>query len=339
MAVFLNSQDAASLLDLDDYIEAVESAYRQHGRGDATMLPRVRLDAKGVPGFLKMLPAALGEPGVAGVHVYSVSGVGTFTKLILLFDVPTGDLRAVIESDRLGWLVPGAASAVATKWLARKDARIMGILGSGRQARSQLLAVSRVRDLELVKVYSPTREHRDRFCSEMGDLVGCEVAPVAAAEWAVRGSEILSVATTSATPVFDGSWVEPGAHINAIGAHHPDRREIDTVCVQRSKLFVDSRERALQEEGGLLIPLTAGRLGPKAAFGELGEVIGGTREGRTEEGEITLFFSGAVSVEYASVAARLCEKAEKRGIGQELAAEKDPSVARSLYVKKRKKLG
>ena len=336
MVLFLSSQEVAPLLSMKDYIETIESAYKQMGQGGTTMLPRIKLDTSRKPGFLKILPASFSDLGVAGVHAYSVSGVGTFTKVIFLFDTNTGDLQAVIESDRIGWLVPGALSAVATKYLAKKEAKIMAIFGSGRQAKSQLPAVALVRDLELIKVYSPQKKHRDQYCEEMRDLLKLNVISVDSPEEALKGSDIVSTTSNSSTPVFDGNLIEQGAHINAIGAHDPDRRELDSVSVKRSKLVADSKDRVLKEEGEVLIPIKEGVINPDHIYGELGEVIAGRKKGRTDEKEITLFLSGAIGIEYVAIAARIYQIALKERIGQELHVGRDPAVPKSLYVKLRK---
>ncbi|MDP2906320.1 MAG: ornithine cyclodeaminase family protein, partial [Nanoarchaeota archaeon] len=334
--LFLSSQEIEPLLSMKDYIETIESAYQQMGQGGTTMLPRIKLDTSRKPGFLKILPASFSELEVAGIHAYTVSGIGTFTKVIFLFDTNTGDLQAVIESDRIGWLVPGALSAVATKYLAKKEARVMGIFGSGRQAKSQLPAVALVRNLELIKVYSPQKKHREQYCEEMRNLLNLNVLPVDSPEEAVKGSEIISTTSNSSTPVFDGNLIEQGTHINAIGAHDPDRRELDSVSVQRSKLVADSKDRVLKEEGEVLIPIKEGLIKPDHIYGELGEVIAGKKQGRKDEKEITLFLSGGIGIEYVAVAARIYQLALKEKIGQELHLGRDPAVPQSLYIKLRK---
>jgi ornithine cyclodeaminase/alanine dehydrogenase-like protein (mu-crystallin family) len=321
---------------MENYIETVENAYLQMGQGEVTMLPRINVDSSRIRGFLKILPASLSKLGVTGIHIYSVGENGTFQKVILLFDINSGDLQAIIEADRIGWMVPGAVSAVATKYLSKKEAKIMGIFGSGRQAKSQLFAISFVRNLELVQVYSPQKNHREKYCEEMGKLHGLNVIPVDSPNEAIQGSEIISTTTNSITPIFNGDLIEIGTHINAIGAHYPDRREIDSVGIQRSKVVVDSRDRALREEGELLIPISEGVIKPSHIYAELGEIIAGRKQGRLNEKEITLFLSGAISIEYVAVAKSIYQKAQEKGIGQELWVEGDPKVPRSLYSKREK---
>jgi alanine dehydrogenase len=299
------------------------------------MLPRIKVDASQRSGFLKILPASLSEAGFAGIHAYTGGGKGDFLKVILLYEIESGNLVAVVESDRIGWLVPGAVSAVAARHLARKDSRTMCIFGSGRQARSQVPAVSSVCDLKLVKVYSPHKEHVDAYCAEMRDALGLNVVPAASPDEAVAEADIIAVTTNARAPVFDGNKIAPGTHINAIGAHHPTRREVDGVCVQRSKVVVDSLERAFQEEGALIMAMEEGFIQPGHIYGELGDVVAGKKQGRTDDKDITLFFSGATAVEYVAVAAEVYKRAMEQGMGQPLHLKKDEEVPRSLYVKKR----
>lgn len=333
MTTFLSSQEAGSLLNMNDYIETIEEAYQQMGQGKATMLPRINVDSFQKPGFLKILSASFSKWEVAGTHIYTMTRGGSFQKVILLFDITSGNLQAVIESDRIGWLVPGAASAVATKYLAKKEAKSMGVFGSGRQARSQLFAISFVRNLKLVKVYSPQKNHQQKYCEEMRALLDLNIIAVDSPEEAIRGSDIISTTTNSITPIFNGNLIEIGTHINAIGAHYPDRRELDSVCIQRSKVVVDSKDRALKEEGEILIPIQEGTLTPDHIYGELSEIIVGKKQGRLNEEEITLFLSGAIAIEYVAIGIRIYQKAKEKGIGQELRVEKDPTIPNSLYLK------
>ncbi len=335
MAVFITSQEAGQLLSIRDYIQIIDQAYRQLGRGGSNMLPRIKLDAAQRSGFLKILPASLSEAGVAGIHAYTGGGKGNFLKVILLYDIESGNLVAVVEADRIGWLVPGAVSAVAVKRLARKDARTMGIFGSGRQARSQLLAVSCVCDLKLVKVYSPHKEHREAYCAEMGEALNLDVVPAASPDEAVADADIIASATNARAPVFDGGKIAPGTHINAVGAHNPLSREVDGVCVQRSKIVVDSLERALQEEGALIMAMEEGFIQPGHIYGELGDIVAGKKMGRTDREDITLFLSGATAIEYVAVAAEVYRRAVERGTGQPMSVARDLDVPRSLYVKTR----
>jgi alanine dehydrogenase len=333
MAIFITSQDVCKLLEIEDYIVIMEMAYTQFGNGGSNMLPRIQVDSGQRSSFMKILPASLSETGMAGIHVYT-GGRGDFLKSIYLYDLQSGNLEAVIESDRIAWLVPGAVSAVATKFLAQKDARVMGLFGSGRQARAQLLAISKVRNLELVRAYSPQQEHRELFCEEMTKALKLPVVSAAFPEEALEGAQIVSAATSTLTPVFDGSKVNPGTHINAIGAHDPKRREVDGICVQRSKVIVDSLERALLEEGALILAAGEELIKLPHAYGELGEIVTGKKPGRLSNEEITLFLSGATAIEYVAIGAEILRRAKEKGMGQQLTMLRDESVPKSLKTKR-----
>ena len=336
MILFINSEDVKSLLDMQDFVESVEDSYRLLGQGAIRMLPRIYVDSENRPGFLKLMPANVGSLNVGGLQVYTSGTHQGVQKVILLFDEQTGALKAVIEADRVSWMRTGAASGVATKYLARQDAKVVGIFGSGRQARSQLLAISAVRKIERAKVYSPNPEHRRQYCQEMEKMLGVEVVPVAEPREAVVGSDIISTATLSRKPVFDGDWLEAGTHINAIGAHYSDRHEVDETVVIRSKFVVDSRERALKEEGELLIPIQKGMITADHIYAELADIVAGKTDGRKSDADITLFTSGGMASECMVVAAKIYERAIEKGMGQELNASRDDSLPRSLYAKRKK---
>ncbi len=333
MTIFLSSREVMSLFSMKELIDVIENAYQQMGRGKTTMLPRISLDTLQARRFLRIVPASLSEMGVVGIKASTPSGKADFVKVILIFDTNTGDLKAVIESDWISWLVPGALSAVATKYLAKKDSKVMGVFGSGRQARSQLMAVSCVRNLELVKVYSPHKIHREQYCEEMGKLYPIKIVAVDSPEETVKGSDIIATTTNSKSPVFDGNLIEPGTHINKIGAHYPERREVDSVCLRRSKVVADSKVRALKEDGELVIPISEGSLTAEQLYGELGEIIVGKKQGRKNEREITLFLSGDAAIEFIAVGAAAYQRAQDKGIGQSLRVEKEPTIPKTLYMK------
>ena len=212
----------------------------------------------------------------------------------------------------------GAAGGVAAKWLARPEARIAGIFGSGWQAQGQLEALAAVRRLERVKVFSRNAEKVARFCDRMGKKLSLDVTPAASAEDAVRGSDIVVTITTSATPVFDGEWLAPGTHVNAAGSNSLLRQEIDETTVRRSDVVVvDSRPSAMKEAGDLLPSLEKGRL-HAGALTELGEVIAGTRPGRRNAEQISLFESQGMAMQDLIIAAELARLARSRGMGKEV---------------------
>ncbi|MEX0804975.1 MAG: ornithine cyclodeaminase family protein, partial [Candidatus Binatia bacterium] len=212
----------------------------------------------------------------------------------------------------------GAASGVATKYLARRNSSRVGLLGSGIQAQTQLQAMCAVRPIKLAKVFSPTSDHRASFAKRMAAKLGIEVIPVTKPEEAVRESDIVIAASAAKTPIMSGNWLMPGTHVNGIGSHTPDARELDENTIKRSKIVVDSMEAALREAGDLLIPIANGIVNQEHIFGELGELVLGKKAGRINEDEITLFKSQGLAIEDISTAKLVYQKAKAAGKGMEL---------------------
>lgn len=314
---FLTGADVATLVEMDDVTDAVEEAYRLLGTDAATDAPRENVRAAGLPGSFKSLPAAADGVG-AGGFFYTGGFPGEAASMTtLLFSPDDGGLVACIESDRLSWLRTGATSAVATDHCARADADTLGLLGSGKYARSQLTGVAAVRDLSTVRVYSPTRAHRERFAAEMDDEVVADVVPTSTSREAVADADVVCTATTADAPVFDGADLASGAHVNAIGSHYPDQREVDDRTVERARVIADSLSRARKEEGELLLPAEAGRFDWDEAL-ELGAVVAGDVAGRTDANEVTLFTSGGLGVEYLLVGREVYDRAVASDTGTTL---------------------
>lgn len=244
-------------------------------------------------GFLGVMPAYAGSLGAKLVTFFPENrGVHTHHAVIVLFRPETGEPLVTMDGRLITEMRTGAVSAVATKALARSDASVLAILGSGVQARSHLNALRLVRNFREVRVWSPRRAKQ--FAEEF------DVRAAESAEGAVRGADVVVVATTSKTPVLRGEWLSPGAHVNAVGASRPDWRELDDEVLARARIFVEQREAAMKESGDVI---AAGRIDA-----EIGEVVLGTAAGRVSVEEITLFKSIGVAVEDV-VAAELAYRA------------------------------
>jgi ornithine cyclodeaminase/alanine dehydrogenase-like protein (mu-crystallin family) len=243
---------------------------------------------------------------------------GKLQFLVPLYEMATGDLLAQIEADYMGQLRTGAASGVATKYLARKDSRIAAIIGTGGQARTQLEAVAAVRKLESARAYGRDAAKREKFCAEMSERIGIPVHPCSSASEAVRGADIVSTATTASQPVVHGADLAPGAHINAIGANHAHKRELDDEAVASADVIVvDSVEQSRQEAGDLIIAFHGDEIcwtGVK----KLSEIVAGKASGRTSDSEVTLFKSNGIASWDLAVAMRVYAKAKEKGLGREL---------------------
>ena len=296
-------------------IELVERVHREYSTGRAIDVPRERTRLPKTA--LHILQGAVPSANVLGFKAYTSSREGT-RFFVHAFNAERGNLEAVIEANRLGMTRTGAAGGVAAKWLARPDAKVAGIFGSGWQAQGQLEALAHVRKLERVKVFSRNADKVAKFCEKMRARLSLDVVPAASAEDAVRGSDIVVTITTSATPVFSGEWIEPGTHINAAGSNSLLRQEIDEATVRKCDVVtVDSRPTALKEAGDLLPALEKGRL-HAGALTEIGEVIAGTRPGRTSAEQVTLFESQGMAMQDLVIAAELITLARAQGMGQEV---------------------
>ena len=315
MALVLTEREVGEILTMDAAIRAVEQAFRALGTGQAENQPRRRVR---VPkGILHNMSAALPEAGALGLKAYASVG-GKTRFLVALWDSETGALNALIEGDRLGQIRTGAASGVATRYLARQDASVGAVIGTGWQARSQLLAICAVRTLREVRAFGRDPERRRAFCDEMSRASGVEVRPAESAEEAVRGAEVVVTMTTSRQPVLLGRWLEPGMHVNAAGSNWPNRQELDVEAVGRADLIVaDQVEGARIEAGDLVAAVEAGAI-TWEQVGELGKVVAGEGPGRTDERQITLFESQGLAVQDMAVAAHVYDEARKRGLGREL---------------------
>ncbi|HUK53626.1 MAG TPA: ornithine cyclodeaminase family protein [Candidatus Binatia bacterium] len=317
MARLLTEADVRRILTMPMALEGVETAFRRAGRGLTILHPRLRL-LMPAQSYMHYMAAADLEAGYCGLKIYTSVKGGALRFVVALFKAETGKLVALLEADYLGQMRTGAASGAATKLMAREDSRTCGLLGSGLQAKTQLEAVAAVRKLEEARVYSRNAERCEAFCREMSLRLGIKVVPVINAESAVREMDIVVTATSSSTPVVFGEWISPEAHINAIGANFPHKRELDEDAVKRCGIIVaDSREQSRLESGDL-ISVLGEDANAWAAVRELADVVSGKLAGRTHDRQITLFKSNGIAIEDVSVGARVYEEAVRQGIGQHL---------------------
>ena len=304
--LYLTEADVEQLLTMPIALEAVESAFHHLGSGRAENIPRRRLHLP--QGSLHLMAAALPELGYMGYKAYTVFR-GRLQFYFWLYETGSGALVCMMEANLLGQIRTGAASGVATRWMARQDARTAGILGAGWQARSQLEAVCRVRPVRRILSFCRTPDRLERFCEAMQEKLGIPCLPARSAEAVVDESDILITITNSSRPVFEGGWIRPGTHINAAGGNSLARRELDDACLRRCRtIVVDSRDQARLECGEFLRPLEKGFLHWEQV-GELGEVVTGRRPPRNNPDEITLFKSLGLAIEDVAVAARVYQMA------------------------------
>ena len=314
MAILLRESDVEKLADIGMAIEAVEEAFRLQAEQKADNAPRrrCRLDH----GMLHVMSASLPALGYAGLKSYT--SVADAVRFMFLLYGNNGELIAFIEADRLGQLRTGAATAVATKYMARQDASRLGIFGTGLQARSQVKAICQVRPIKTAIAFSSDAGKCKSFCEEMTDAVGIGVYPASAPEEAAKDMDIIVTATTSREPVLKAEWISKGTHINAIGGNSITSQELDVETVRKTAcVVVDSCEQAMLESGDLAKAAEAEAFFWEDAR-ELGLVVVGEFPGREDADEVTLFESQGIALEDVALAARIYERASKSGIGERL---------------------
>ncbi len=312
MALYLTEEDVTGLLTMEMALAAVEGVFRRQAAGEATNESRRRVRARGTT--LHVMSGA--DEGWLGLKSYTVSRHGA-RFFINLYDAASGELVALIEADKLGQMRTGAASGVATKYLARTDARTVGVYGSGWQACSQLAAVCAVRSIEQVRVWSRSPEKREQFCRQMKAELGLEDITPAGQPEEVAEADIVITITSAREPVLSGSSLRPGAHLNAAGGNSLLRREFDDEVLRRASVIaVDSLDQARIEAGELVSAVEKGVINWERVV-ELRHLVGGGLSGRGDASQITVFKSLGLAIEDIATAAAVVRAAKEEGRGRE----------------------
>jgi len=315
MALLLRDEHVRSLLEISETIDALEQAFTALSHGNATNRPRLRMIQN--TGVLHVLAASYAGGGVLGLKTFTVFRQGV-RSVVLLFSNADGRLLALVEADWLGRVRTGATSGLATRHLAVPGASHVGLIGAGRQAETQLLAVCAVRPIRTVAVYSRRLPQNEEFCRRMTEQLQIAVVPAASAREAVEEADVVITATTAGEPVFAGEWLKPGCHVNTIGSNWAKRREIDEETLQRASLIVtDSVEQARVEAGDLVIPANAGSLDWESVW-ELADVVAGDGPQRNSSYDITVYKAVGAALEDITVASCAYLRARERGVGEEI---------------------
>jgi alanine dehydrogenase len=344
VVLVLKNDQLEDLVPMADEIEAIEQAYREMGEGSAVNSPRARLRVQApgkkegfqyyfnnimglVPGMKSMglrIDSTFSdevEVGGAKRRIYP----GDYVGLVFLFDMDDCTLLSIMDDHYISIFRVGATSGVAAKHLARTDAKVMGLVGSGEQAQTQLLAACAVRKLDKVKVFSPTKANRERFAEIMTEKANVEIVPVTTAEEAVRGSDIVTAATNTVDPVIKGEWLEEGAFVNSIvgGDSYMQRLELDDAVIERSdKIIVGFKQQIFLDKQAEIYPRIQKGLIKEEDLHELGELLTDQCPGRENDKEIILFKNNTgMGIQFAATARVMYEAARKKGIGTELPSE------------------
>lgn len=320
--LWLTQSDVKSVLDMRSTLGAVESGFKEHGLKKVQMPSKLYLYFNKHNGDLRTMPSFMEEKDIAGVKIVNVhpdnreKDLPTVMGLVILNSTETGAPLAVMDGTFLTDMRTGAAGGVAAKHLARSDSKVVGMVGIGGQARTQLMALAEVMDIEEVKISSRTPGHCDSFEKEMQALVNCDFTREDTVK-DVCNCDILVTTTPVRTPVVRSEWIQEGTHINAIGADAMGKQELESALLKRAKVFVDDIEQA-SHSGEVNVPLSNGELLRSDIYAELGEVVAGIKPGRESDDEITIFDSTGLAVQDLVTADMVYQKALEKGIGQKL---------------------
>jgi alanine dehydrogenase len=317
----LSEKQVRSLIDIDDLIAALEQAHVQYSTGKTVMPVRLVVPLPQIQGRITSMPGFLSEDQALGMKVVtyfqenSKQALPAIFATIMLFSAATGEIIATMDGSYITAIRTACASALATKILANAETPVLGILGAGVQARAHIQALNRVRKIERIKLYSPSGTSAVAVQKELTPQVDAAIEVAQSAEAVVRGADIVVTATTTKEPIMHSAWLKAGAHINAVGSHRPDLREIDGPTLARATIVVDSCDAIMAECGDILLALKEKSIGENHIHGEIGEVLAKIKPGRTRQDELTLYKSVGIAIQDVAAANLVYLKALEKGIG------------------------
>jgi len=324
--LILAERDVKRLLSMEEVMEAVELAFAEQGMNRTQMPPKVYLFYQKYNGDLRAMPSYLKGFDISAVEILNVHEdnrskfkLPTVMAAVVMIEPKNGLPIAIIGGTHIANMRTGAAGGVAAKHLARKDSRAVGLIGAGAQAKTQLMALLNLfGSLEEVKVWSRTKQTREDFLDQTKKQYGKQIGrlvSVERAEDAVRGADIVVTTTPSKAPILLDDWIKSGVHINCIGADAPGKQELDPAIMKRAKIVVDDWEQAAHG-GEINLSLSQGILKREDVWAELGQIVAGLKQGRTNNEEITVFVSSGLAIQAAVTANVAYKKAMAHGLGQ-----------------------
>ncbi|MFC2008874.1 alanine dehydrogenase [Chloroflexota bacterium] len=321
----INMAEVEQTLSMTEVLKLVEQAFMERGKGRAQMPPKSYIFFSRHNGDLRVMPAyleELNEPGVKLVNVHpdnpAKHGIPTVLATILLFDPDTGTPVCIMDGTFVTTMRTAAASGVAVKYLARKDSRVLGVVGAGGQSLRQVEAINEVLKLEQVKVFDVAESRANELARTIEQRFGLSAKGVSSAEEVAKGSDVIVTVTPSSTPVVHDSWVGAGTHISAIGADAAGKEELEPALLKRAKIVVDDWEQA-SHSGEINVPVAKGVLTHADIHADIGEVVAGQKKGRTSETEITVFDSTGLAIQDVITAWHAYRVAMEKGLGSEIA--------------------
>jgi len=317
--LLLSEKQVQGLIDIDELIAALEQAHIQYSTGNAVMPVRLVVPLPQIDGRITSMPGYLNQDKALGMKVVTYfqnnpkQNLPAILATIMLFSAETGKMIAAMDGSYITAIRTACASAMATKVLANPQTPVLGILGAGVQARAHIQALARVRKLEKIKLYSPSGASAVK--QEMAPQVQATIEATKSPDEAVRNADLVVTVTTAKEPILNMDWLKPGVHINAVGSHRPDMREIDGATLARAKVVVDSQEAIMAECGDILLAIKEGSIAKEKIHGEIGEVLAGTKAGREHGDEVTLYKSVGIAIQDVATANLVYHKALKQEVG------------------------
>lgn len=321
LMLVLSEKQVQSLIDIEELIAALARAHVQYSTGKAVMPVRLVAPLPPIDGRITSMPGYLNDDKALGMKVVTYfqknpqRNLPAILATIMLFSAETGKMIAAMDGTYITTIRTACASALATRALANPETPVLGILGAGVQARSHILALSSVRKLQRIKIFSPSGSSARAVKKGLAAEIGVPIEVTECAEDSVRDADLVVTATTAKAPIVKSDWLKPGVHINAVGSHRPDLREIDGATLSCSKVVVDSREAIMAECGDVLLALKEKSVSESVIHAEIGEVLAGTKSGRTSAEEITLYKSVGIAIQDVATAHLVYHKALEMKVG------------------------
>ncbi|HEX9442510.1 MAG TPA: ornithine cyclodeaminase family protein [Candidatus Binatia bacterium] len=320
----LSEKEVRRLVDIDELIRALEQAHVQFSTGGAVMPVRQVVPLPQIKGRITSMPAYLSETKALGMKVVTFfsdnagKNLPAILAAIHLYSAETGRLIAVMDGTYITAIRTACASAMATRALANAETPVLGVLGAGVQARAHIRALGKVRKFERIKIHSRTERNAHKLRDELAAEAGAAIEVAESAEAVARAADLLVTVTSAQEPILNSGWLKAGVHINAVGSHRPDLREIDAATMRRARLFVDSRDAIMAECGDVLLAIKDGAIAAGEASVEIGEVLAGRSPGRRAPEEITLYKSVGIAIQDVAAAEWVYRKALREKAGHEV---------------------
>ncbi|QIB66119.1 ornithine cyclodeaminase family protein [Kineobactrum salinum] len=319
--IWLSATQVAEMLTYEACVRVLEYAMPQVSQGEAVMPFRTSMAIPG-KGLFGMMPGALtADPGVFGIKLLSLypdnaaNNLPSHLGLFVLFSIDTGLPLAIMSGSVLTAIRTGGASALASKYLARTDAKILTIIGTGEQAQSHIAALTLVRDIKEIRIWGRNRHHAERLASLYADDIHRKVIVADKIKTAIKDSHIICTVTAATDPLLYGEWLEPGMHLNVVGSGYPHKAEVDSDCIRRARVYIDYEASALAQAGDLIRAFEAGTIAADHIICEIGSLILNSKLGRLSDDDITLYKSVGIAAQDLAVARYVFDQANQRGVG------------------------